>query len=114
MIVGIIQKQQSTALVFTPLAVPCTQLQIGRFIMPVKNSKQPTEQPSTPPDFDIESVIADELLDSIDWSRVKAAMLRIAKQRFMTWLTSGNNTPVNISAFPELAALPSRDDEGAA
>ena len=66
------------------------------------------------PDIDIESMIADQLLDDIDWSRVKAAMLTKVKQRFFAWLTSGNNTPVNISQFPELSALPSSQDGEAA
>jgi hypothetical protein len=63
---------------------------------------------------DIENAIADELLDSVDWQKVKAAIIRKAPQKFFAWLTSGNNTPINISQFPELAALPSRDDEGKA
>jgi hypothetical protein len=63
---------------------------------------------------DIENTIADELLDSIDWQKVKAAIIRKAPQKLFAWLTSGNNTPINISQFPELAALPSSDDEGKA
>lgn len=65
-------------------------------------------------DINLEDAIADELLDSIDWQKVKAAIIRKAPQKLFAWLTSGNDTPVNISQFPELAALPSRDNEGAA
>lgn len=62
----------------------------------------------------IEDAIADQILDDIDWSQVRAAIFRKAPQKFFAWLGSGNNTPINISQFPELAALPSRDDERAA
>jgi len=64
--------------------------------------------------IDLEDAIADELLDNIDWSKVRLALLKKAPQKLFAWLTSGNNTPVTISQFPELAALPSRDDEGKA
>lgn len=66
------------------------------------------------PGLNIEDMIADQLLDDIDWSRVKSAMLTKVKQRFFAWLTSGNNTPINISQFPELSALPSSQDGEAA
>lgn len=78
---------------------------------------QPEYQGTPAPLFtnvDIESAIADELLDSIDWQKVKAAIIRKAPAKLFAWLTSGNDTPVNLSPFPELAALPSRDDEGKA
>ena len=81
-------------------------------------TKQPVEAISTPdpmpeivPEINLEDAIADQLLDDIDWSKVKAAMLTKVKQRFFAWLTSGNDRPINISQFPELAALPSRDDD---
>jgi len=62
----------------------------------------------------IEEAIADELLESLDWQRVKAAIIRKAPAKLFAWLTSGSDRPVNISQFPELAQLPSRDDERAA
>ena len=64
------------------------------------------------PDINIEDMIADQLLDDIDWQKVRAALIRKAPARLFAWLTSSNNTPVNISQFPELTALPSSDDEG--
>ncbi len=78
---------------------------------------QPENQGTPAPLFtnvDIENVIADELLDSVDWSKVLAAIIRKAPQKLFAWLTSSNDTPINISPFPELSALPSRDDEGKA
>lgn len=65
-------------------------------------------------DINLEDAIADQLLDDIDWSKVRAAILRKAPAKLFAWLTSGNNTPINISQFPELSALPSSDDEGKA
>lgn len=61
--------------------------------------------------FDLEEQIAEELLDNIDWSKVRSAILKKAPQKLFAWLTSSNNTPINLSPFPELAALPSRDDD---
>lgn len=69
---------------------------------------------SAAPDFadlDLESAIADELLDSVDWSKVRAAMFTKVKQRFIDWLINSGDRPVVISAFPELAQLPSADSE---
>jgi len=88
--------------------------------MAVKSPKQAVD--TTQPEYqttsaplstivDIESIIADELLDSVDWQQVKLALIKKAKAKFIAWLTSGNNTPINLSPFPELAALPSRDDD---
>lgn len=61
--------------------------------------------------FDLEEQIADELLDNIDWAKVRSALLKKAPAKLFAWLTSSNNTPINLSPFPELAALPSRDDD---
>ena len=61
-------------------------------------------------DFDFEDAIADQLLDDIDWQKVKIAIFQKVKARFFDWVTSGSDRPVNISAYPELAALPSADE----
>jgi hypothetical protein len=92
--------------------------------MASKPQKQAVE-PITPPelvaqsaapfitDINLEDAIADQLLDDIDWQKVKNALIRKAPAKLFAWLTSGNNTPINISAYPELSALPSADGEGA-
>ena len=89
--------------------------------MAVKNSKATTppdlvEQSAAPliAEINLEDAIADQLLDSVDWQKVSAAIIRKAPAKLFAWLTSGNNTPINISAFPELSALPSSDSEVAA
>ena len=61
--------------------------------------------------FDLEKQIADELLNNIDWAKVHSALLKKAPAKLFAWLVSGDNTPVNISAYPELAALPSADEQ---
>jgi len=82
---------------------------------PQKQAVEVTTQPeSITPEaiaFDLEEQIADELLDNIDWAKVRSALLKKAPAKLFAWLTSGNNTPINLSPFPELAALPSRDDD---
>jgi hypothetical protein len=65
-------------------------------------------------EINLEEAIADQLLDSIDWAKVRSALLKKAPAKLFAWLVSGNDTPVNISAYPELAALPSADSEVAA
>jgi hypothetical protein len=62
-------------------------------------------------EINLEEAIADQLLDSIDWAKVRSALLKKAPAKLFAWLVSGNDTPVNISAYPELAALPSADGE---
>ncbi|MBD2179513.1 hypothetical protein H6F42_21605 [Pseudanabaena sp. FACHB-1998] len=63
---------------------------------------------------DIEGMIADELLDSVDWQLVKVAFIEKAKAKFWQWVSKGGDRPVNISQFPELSALPSSQDGEAA
>ena len=65
---------------------------------------------SAAPDINLEDAIADQLLDDIDWQKVRAAMLSKVKQRFFDWLTTSDR-PVNISQFPELAVLPSAEEQ---
>ena len=86
--------------------------------MAVKAVKQAVETTTQPElvtteaiAFDLEEQIADQLLDDIDWQKVRAAMLTKVKHRFFAWLVSSNDTPVNLSPYPELAALPSADEE---
>jgi hypothetical protein len=81
----------------------------------VKHAVEATTQPELVTSgeiaFDLEEQIADELLDNIDWSKVRSALLKKASAKLFAWLTSGNNPPVNISPFPELAALESAEEE---
>jgi hypothetical protein len=91
--------------------------------MALKQAKQAIE--TTPPesvaqsaaplitDINLEDAIADELLDNIDWQKVRAAIIRKAPAKLFAWLTRGNDSPINISAYPELSALPSADGEAA-
>lgn len=81
----------------------------------VKQAVEVTTQPeSLTPEaisFDLEEQIADELLNDIDWAKVRSALLKKAPAKLFAWLVSSNDTPVNISAYPELAALPSGDEQ---
>jgi hypothetical protein len=84
----------------------------------VKQAIEPTSPTvlvaqSAAPDINLEDAIADQLLDDIDWQKVSAAIIRKAPARLFAWFVSGNNSPVNISAFPELSALPSSQGEAA-
>ena len=86
--------------------------------MAVKPTKQATPPDlvaqSAAPDINLEDAIADQLLDDIDWQNVRAAILRKAPARLFAWLVGGSDRPINISQYPELAALPSSDDARAA
>lgn len=85
--------------------------------MAVKTAKTTTQPESVAlcaaPDINLEDAIADEILDDIDWQKVRAAIIRKAPAKLFAWLTSGDNTPINISQFPELSALPSSEDRAA-
>ncbi len=62
--------------------------------------------------IDLEDAIADELLDSIDWGKVRTALVRKAKQKFLEMLIGNpSDRPVVISQYPELAVLPSSTDD---
>ena len=37
---------------------------------------------------DIEALIADEILDNLDWQKVRESLIARAKQRFWIWLSS--------------------------
>jgi hypothetical protein len=89
--------------------------------MALKTTKQATQpdlvaQSAAPliTEINLEEAIADEILDNLDWSRVRSALLKKAPARLFAWLAGGDNTPINISQFPELAALPSSQDGEAA
>ena len=84
--------------------------------MAIKTTKQATQpdlvaQSAAPliTEINLEEAIADQLLDDIDWQKVRAAIIRKAPAKLFAWLTSGDNTPINISQFPELSALPSSE-----
>ena len=86
--------------------------------MAVKSPKQAVEATTQPElltsdaiAFDLEEQIADELLNNIDWSKVRSALLKKAPAKLFAWLVSSNDTPVNLSLYPELAALPSADEQ---
>jgi hypothetical protein len=86
--------------------------------MAVKNSKATTppdlvEQSAAPliSEINLEDAIADELLNNIDWAKVRSVLLKKAPAKLFAWLVSGDNTPINISAFPELSVLSSADEQ---
>ena len=77
----------------------------------VETTTQPELATSDAIAFDLEEQIADELLNNIDWAKVRSAILKKAPAKLFAWLVSSNDTPVNLSPYPELAALPSSDEE---
>lgn len=85
---------------------------------PAKQAIEPSPAPvdvmAIGTEINLEDAIADDLLDAINWQKVRAALIRKAPAKLFAWLTSGNDTPVNISAYPELAVLPSGQDGEAA
>jgi len=82
-------------------------------IEPIAESKTEfIDQVDSAPAIDLESVIADELLNDIDWQKVRTALVRKAKQKFIEMLFGNpSDRPVVISQYPELHALPSREEE---
>jgi hypothetical protein len=80
----------------------------------IEPSAAPVDEIRITPEINLEDAIADQLLDDIDWQKVRAALIRKAPARLFAWFVSGNDTPINISQFPELSALPSSQDGEAA
>ena len=60
--------------------------------MAVKPTKQATQPESVAqsaaPDINLEDAIADQLLDDIDWQKVRAAILRKAPAKLFKWFQS--------------------------
>jgi hypothetical protein len=64
--------------------------------MAVKSPKQAVETITAPdlvaqsaaPDINLEDAIADQLLDSVDWSKVKQALLKKAPAKLFKWFQS--------------------------
>lgn len=67
----------------------------------VKQAVETTTQPETvaqnaapiatneiAPGLNIEALIADEILDNLDWQKVRESLIARAKQRFWIWLSS--------------------------
>jgi len=81
----------------------------------VKQAVETTTQPELPTSdaitFNLEEQIADELLNNIDWAKVRSALLKKAPAKLFAWLVSGNDTPVNLLPYPKLAVLPSAEEE---
>ena len=77
----------------------------------VETTTQPESLTSEAIAFDLEEQIADELLNNIDWAKVRSVILKKAPAKLFAWLVSSNDTPVSLSPYPELAALPSADEE---
>lgn len=77
----------------------------------VETTTQPELEIPAERTFDLEEQIADELLNKIDWSEVHLALLKKAPAKLFAWFVSRNNTPVNLSPYPELAKLSSADEQ---
>ena len=81
----------------------------------VKQAVETTIQPELPASdaitFNLEEQIADELLNNIDWAKVRSALLKKAPAKLFAWLVSGNDTSVSLLPYSELAALPSAEEE---
>ncbi len=59
----------------------------------VKQAVELTTQPepvaqSAAPNINIEALIADEILDNLDWQKVRDTLIARARQRFWIWLSS--------------------------
>ena len=71
----------------------------------------PVEQIAAP-DINLEDAIADQLLDAVDWQKVMISIIKKAPARLFAWLVGGGgDRPINLSAYPELSALPGSDSE---
>ncbi|WP_055077180.1 hypothetical protein [Pseudanabaena sp. 'Roaring Creek'] len=63
---------------------------------------RPTQSIETDENRTLEEVVADELLHSINWNAVNAALLKGVKQKFLEWFTRGK--PASMIATNEIEA----------
>lgn len=62
----------------------------------------------------LEQIVADELLDSIDWKAVKQAVLAGIQRKFIRWFVSGNASFVATNEIEAQAiALTEAEDQAA-
>ncbi|MFN9911463.1 MAG: hypothetical protein ACK53L_02695 [Pirellulaceae bacterium] len=88
--------------------------------MAIKTTKQATPpdlvaQSAAPQitDIDLEDAIADQLLDNIDWSKVKEALLKKAPARLFAWfqtqLLPADGTPMILNEVEAMALSEGKD-----
>jgi len=88
--------------------------------MAIKTTKQATQpdlvaQSAAPQitDIDLEDAIADQLLDNIDWSKVKEALLKKAPARLFAWfqtqLLPADGTPMILNEVEAMALSEGKD-----
>jgi hypothetical protein len=67
------------------------------------------------PDIDIESMIADQLLDDIDWQKVRAALIRKAPAKLFKWFQSqilpSDGSPMITNEIEAMAICEGKTDD---
>jgi hypothetical protein len=62
----------------------------------------------------LEQIVADELLDDIDWKAVKKAVLVGIRRRFINWFVTGNSSAIALNEIEAQAiALEAGEDQAA-
>jgi hypothetical protein len=62
----------------------------------------------------LEEIVADELLDSIDWKAVKQAILANIGRKFINWFVTGNSSAIALNEVEAQAiALEAGEDQAA-
>jgi hypothetical protein len=68
-----------------------------------------------PENLTLEQIVADELLDSIDWKAVNKALLAGVQRRLISWFIGGNSSSmIATNEIEAIAIAPSQDGEIAA
>jgi hypothetical protein len=70
-------------------------------------TSEPTDTPIPKIDTsEIENLLADSLLDSIDWQKVKTLMLQKAKAKFWTWISAAAPaSDASLALLPDAIAI---------
>jgi hypothetical protein len=68
-----------------------------------------------PENLTLEQIVADELLDSIDWKAVNKALLAGVQRKFISWFIGGNSSSmIATNEIEALAIAPAKDEDVAA
>jgi len=67
-----------------------------------------------PENLTLEQIVADELLDSIDWKAVNKALLAGVQRKFISWFIGGKSSSIATNEIEAMAIAPAQDDEVAA
>ena len=77
----------------------------------VSDNDRQSQDIDAPENLTIEQIVADELLDNIDWKAVNRALLAGIQRKFINWFVSGNSSSMIATNEIEAQAIALMESE---